>query len=107
MRRRTKRRIETSKKLLIFCDALLTAVTIATFVAVFCGFEVSSLVTLDMGVVGLVTAAHGFYYNKAKRENILRLGKAYDLKMEQMRSLSEMQDHEGALDIMDIYSQEG
>ena len=67
---------------MIFCDFLLTAVTIATFIAAFKGFEVSALVTLDMGIVGLVTTAHGFYYDKARRENTLKIAKAYEIDPE-------------------------
>jgi len=80
--KKPKKTIEASKKIVIFCDLLLTAVIIATFAAAFNGYDVSSLVTLDMGIIGLVTTAHGFYYDKARRENTLKIAKAYEIDSE-------------------------
>ena len=92
-----KKKIETSKKIILFCDILLSAVTIATFVAAFFGIEVSSLVTLDVCIAGLVTAAHGFYYDKARRENILRISKAYEIDSEVIAEMVK-----GSLEITNI-----
>lgn len=64
-----KKRIETTKKLLIFVDVLLTISVVLTFVGWMKGFEPSSMVTLDISLVGLTTAMHSFYVWKAKHEN--------------------------------------
>lgn len=62
-------KMETTKKLLFFTDGLLIACIIASFVGWFNGFEVSSIVTLDISVIGMCTALHSFYIWKAKHEN--------------------------------------
>ena len=80
--KKKKKKIEASKRIIIYCDSLLTVVTIITFVAAFLGIEVSSLVTLDVCIAGLVTAAHSFYFDKARRENITKISKAYDIDSE-------------------------
>ena len=102
-----KRKVEASKKIVIFCDILLSAVTITTFVAAFLNVDVSSLVTLDICIAGLVTTAHGFYFDKARRENVLRLGEAYKLKIEQLKQLAQSSEYDNGLEMIDIYSQEG
>ena len=76
-----KKRIETSKKIVLYCDVMLSLAVIATFIALFMGLEVSSVVMLDGTLAGLVTAAHGFYYVKAKAENIIKISKAYDISI--------------------------
>lgn len=67
--KKEKNRIETTKKLLIFTDTLLILCVILTFIGWFKGYEPSSIVTLDISVIGLTTALHSFYIWKAKNEN--------------------------------------
>ena len=64
-----KKRMETTKKLLLFTDGLLLVCLAATFFGWFKMLEVSSIVTLDISVIGMSTALHGFYIWKAKHEN--------------------------------------
>ena len=69
-----KRRIETSKALLIFTDILAVAVIIITVVAVFYTQDATALEFLIPAVFGLTATSHGFYYWKAKNENIAKHG---------------------------------
>ena len=76
-----KKKIETSKVLLYYCDALLTATVILTFVVVFIFKDPSPLSYMIPGVFGLATAAHGFYYWKAKAENLRKHNQADKVTM--------------------------
>lgn len=62
-------KIETTKKLLLFTDTLLVLCLIVTFIGWFKLLDMSSVVTLDISVIGMSTALHSFYIWKAKHEN--------------------------------------
>lgn len=71
---KTRKKIEMSKILLIVSD-VITGVTVAgTFVAVFIMRDLSPLAHLIPGVFGLSGVAHGFYFWKAKAENLHKFG---------------------------------
>lgn len=61
--------IEFSKKLLIFVQLLIIALFILTIVATFSGY-IDALVAMITGVFSLASIAFGFYFWKAKAENI-------------------------------------
>lgn len=63
------KRMEFSKKLLVFIECLVIALFILTAVATFKGY-VDALVALITGVFSLASIAFGFYFWKAKAENI-------------------------------------
>lgn len=65
---------EWSKKLLVFIECLIIAVFILTAVTVLKG-DSSALVALITGVFTLASLAFGFYYWKAKNENIRKYAK--------------------------------
>ena len=69
-----KKTVETSKRLLIFSDILAVAVTAITVVAVFVLQDASPLEFLIPATFGLTATSHGFYYWKAKNENIAKHG---------------------------------
>ena len=79
--------METSKKMTVVNYIIFIGVTIATFVALFKGFEISSIVTFDLGVLGLVTTWNAFYSVKAKQENLAKISKAYELDEEVLKDL--------------------
>jgi heme O synthase-like polyprenyltransferase len=66
--------IEFSKRLLLFVQALIIALFILTTVATFKGY-VDALVALITGVFSLASIAFGFYFWKAKAENIRKYAK--------------------------------
>lgn len=63
------KRMEFSKKLLVFIECLVIALFVLTCIAVFKG-DASALVALITGVFSLAGIAFGFYFWKAKNENI-------------------------------------
>ncbi len=65
-----KKKIETSKLLLIYSDMMSFAVTTVTIVAVFHSQNPEPLAYLIPAVFGLSATSHGFYYWKAKAENL-------------------------------------
>lgn len=69
-----KRQMETSKKLLIFTVAMVIIITIVAVTAVFVLQDSSPLEFLIAGVFGLASTSVGFYYWKAKNENIAKYG---------------------------------
>jgi len=66
--------IEFSKRLLLFVQGLIIALFILTTVATFKGY-VDALVALITGVFSLASIAFGFYFWKAKAENIRKYAK--------------------------------
>ena len=61
--------LETSKKILGGSWAVFIAILVCCIVFKARGDDISDLVTLALGSFAEVTAAHGFYYWKAKNEN--------------------------------------
>lgn len=72
--KKNKRKIETSKILLLVSDVMATAVLIGTVVAVFVLQDATPLAYLIPAVFGLAATSHGFYYWKAKAENLNKWG---------------------------------
>ena len=70
---------EWSKKLLVFIELLIIATFILVTIATFKG-DASALVALITGVFSLASLAFGFYYWKAKNENIRKYAKEIDKK---------------------------
>ena len=65
---------EWSKKLLIFIQALIIAVFVLVCISVFMG-DSSPLTALITGTFTLASLSFGFYYWKAKNENIRKYAK--------------------------------
>lgn len=70
---------EWSKKLLVFIELLIIATFILVIIATIQG-DASALVALITGVFSLASLAFGFYYWKAKNENIRKYAKEIDKK---------------------------
>lgn len=66
---------EYSKKLLVFIEVLIIAVFVLVCVSV-CMGDSSPLVALITGTFTLASLAFGFYYWKAKNENIRKYAKS-------------------------------
>ena len=77
MKRKTKqkKKMETSKKLLIISDTLAGIATVSTIIAVFVIKDGAPLAYLIPAAFGLSATSHGFYYWKAKNENLQKYGK--------------------------------
>lgn len=70
---------EWSKKLLVFIELLIIATFVLVMIATIHG-DASALVALITGVFSLASLAFGFYYWKAKNENIRKYAKEIDKK---------------------------
>lgn len=71
---RNLKNIEFSKRLLLFVQILIIALFILTTVATIKGNE-GALIALITGVFSLASIAFGFYFWKAKNENIRKYSK--------------------------------
>lgn len=80
---------EFSKKLLVFVEALILALFVLVTVATFKGL-VDALVAFITGVFSLATIAFGFYFWKAKNENIRKYAKGIDY--EDIKKIAKMYD---------------
>lgn len=69
-----KKKIETSKILAIIAVILSVIVTLATIVAVFVLENITPLEILIPSIFGLNSTTFGFYFWKAKNENIKKYG---------------------------------
>lgn len=76
MSKRRKKKVETSKILLIISDVMTGICTIAAIVAVFVIKDATPLTFLIPAAYGLSATSHGFYYWKAKAENLQKFGRS-------------------------------
>lgn len=79
MRRRSKKKVETSKLLLIVSDVMAAVVLVSAIVAVFILRDPTPLEYLIPAVFALASASHGFYYWKAKAENLNKWGQGSNI----------------------------
>lgn len=93
--RKDRKKVEMSKILLIVSDIMAALTLILTFVAVFITRNLSPLAFLIPGVFGLSTVAHGFYYWKAKAENLKKFGQEDKITMSGGDSISQT-DYSGS-----------
>lgn len=82
MKGKRKKKIETSKILLIVSDVITGICTVAAIVAVFVIEDTTPLVYLIPAAYGLSATSHGFYYWKAKAENLQKFGRLDAVTME-------------------------
>lgn len=76
------RKIEASKKIVIFCDVLTACSVITTFIGWLAGYEPSGLDGIVTAVIALSAAAHSFYFWKAKAENLKKYGMSDKITVE-------------------------
>ena len=74
-----RKRIETSKALLLYSDMLTSIVLVVTIIAVFKAQNTEPLAYLIPAVFGLSATSHGFYYWKAKAENLNKWGMGHKI----------------------------
>ena len=87
---RNLKNAEWSKKLLVFIEILIIAVFVLVMIATFKG-DASALVALITGVFSLASLSFGFYYWKAKNENIRKYAKTLNNEQfDQMIKLSKV-----------------
>lgn len=77
-----RKTMETSKKLLLFADILLVVVCTAAIVIAYVCRDTSPFAYIIPAVSGLAATSHGFYYWKAKNENMQKYGKNIEDNLE-------------------------
>lgn len=77
--------METSKKILLFCDTATSLSVIAAFTVAVAGVEMSGISEIVVALIGLSAAAHSFYYWKAKAENMNKFKRRDGITMEDGR----------------------
>lgn len=73
--KKRKKKIETSKILLIVSDIMAGVAMVAAIAAAFVLKDASPFIYLIPAVFGLSATSHGFYYWKAKAENLQKFGR--------------------------------
>ncbi len=63
----------TSKKIIVASYIIAGVLSTVTVIATFMGLDVTALGTIAGLFVGEVTASNAFYFNKAKKENALKI----------------------------------
>lgn len=86
---RNLKNAEFSKKLLVFIEFLIIALFVLVTIATFKGL-VDALVAMVTGVFSLASFAFGFYFWKAKNENIRKYAK--NLPAEDAAKIIQMYD---------------
>ncbi len=82
--------VEFSKRLLLFVQAFIIELFILTTIATFKGY-IDALVAMITGVFSLASIAFGFYFWKAKNENIRKYAKSLNHEqIKQMIKLAEI-----------------
>lgn len=76
-----KKKTEFSKKILTFGWCVFLVVIVFTLFMVYITENLDPLVTLIGVLGGAVSVGEGFYYNKAKTENKIKLMKENDIKI--------------------------
>lgn len=69
--------VETSKRILRYLMILICYVSVLTLIALLLGYH-EALIALITGVFSLSTIAVGFYYWKARTENLTKFAKSLD-----------------------------
>lgn len=75
--------METSKKILLFCDIVVVLTVTATFIVAILEIDVTALAEITVALIGLAGAAHSFYYWKAKAENMSKYKRRDGITMEE------------------------
>lgn len=84
---RKNRRIETSKKIVLFNDILMVICITTCFICKFVGLEISDMTEIIVAVIGLSAVGHGFYFWKAKAENLHKYGQDEKIEMSDNNSI--------------------
>ena len=80
MKRRTKRRMEFSKKILLVAGAINIGVIVFACVMIWRTVNLEPLAYLIPAVAAEVATGTGYYYWKAKAENTIKLRKKYGIE---------------------------
>ena len=78
-----KKKMEFSKILFILTTILVTSIVVYSMLLMWKTGDTSALAYLIPSAFAELATATGFYYNKAKKENEIKLNKQYEAKKEE------------------------
>lgn len=81
-RRKTVPVMETSKKILVYCDTVTVVAVAVVFTLAAIDIDITGLSEIVVALIGLSAAAHSFYYWKAKAENMAKFRRKDGITME-------------------------
>lgn len=84
-----KKKIEFSKFIFCFVTFFIVILTLFSFLMIYKTNDLSPLSYLIPAWFGEMGVATGFYYNKAKAENLIKLKKIYKLDSETITTIKE------------------
>ena len=84
-----KKKIEFSKFIFCFVTFFIVILTLFSFLMIYKTNDLSPLSYLIPAWFGEMGVATGFYYNKAKAENLIKLKKIYKLDHETITTIKE------------------
>jgi hypothetical protein len=84
-----KKKIEFSKFIFCFVTFFIVILTLFSFLMIYKTNDLSPLSYLIPAWFGEMGVATGFYYNKAKAENLIKLKKIYKLDNETITTIKE------------------
>ena len=88
-KKKIKRKKMEFSKIIFLCTAILYAlVVIGSFVLMWHSGTTDALVCLISSSAAMVTTGIGFYYNKSKAENLIRMSKENNLSINEVKSLA-------------------
>ncbi|MDD5900327.1 MAG: hypothetical protein PUC73_05450 [Lachnospiraceae bacterium] len=83
-----KKKMEFSKMAFICTTVLFGSVIAGSFALMWYTQTTDALSYLITATAGLTTTATGFYYHKAKMENLLKIRKDYNLSFKELQNLT-------------------
>lgn len=68
-----KNKVETSKKIIIVSYVIGILLTLTTIAGIIFGYDVTPLSIVTGAAYAEISVSNAFYYNKAKKENLLKI----------------------------------
>lgn len=68
-----KNKVETSKKIIVVSYVIGIILTILTIGGIIYGYDITPLSIITGAVFAEISVSNAFYYNKAKKENLLKI----------------------------------
>ena len=87
------KRMETSKKILLVSYIIAIALTIIVVVGSFMYYDVSNITTIACLAYAELSASNIWYYNKAAKENVIKIASSLDEKFKEQVDINQLLGH--------------
>lgn len=85
-----KKKMETSKKILLASYIIAIILTIIVVVGSFMSFDVSNITTIAALAWGEIAVSNGFYYTKAAKENVIKIVSGLDENLKEQIDINQL-----------------